>query len=132
MLLGSLNTRVLDTRTATGSELFSLLTCLHTNTFISLSIFSILETISLKIWERPLSWRAKYSLPVAVRVLKTRVLKLPIHRPGRPIQEKEARLKLKQTFLGSKYLNFICKKSDLPQTAWVLQCRSRLRKSSGT
>ena len=33
--------------------------------------------ISIKIWDKPLSWHAKCSLPVAVRVLKTRVLKLP-------------------------------------------------------
>ena len=32
----------------------------------------------IKIWETPLSWHAKYSLPVAVRVSKTRVLKLPV------------------------------------------------------
>ena len=34
--------------------------------------------ISIEIWETPLSWRAKCCLPVAVRVSKTRVLKLPI------------------------------------------------------
>ena len=33
-----------------------------------------LETISIKIWETPLSWLAKCSLPVAVRVSKTCVL----------------------------------------------------------
>ena len=65
--------RMFEMRTATGNELFSLLTCLHTTTFISLSIFSLLDTLSLKSWERPLSWRAKYSLPVAVRLSKTRV-----------------------------------------------------------
>ena len=31
--LGSISTRVFETRTATGSELFSLLTCLHTTKF---------------------------------------------------------------------------------------------------
>ena len=76
-LIGSLSTRVFETRTATGSELFSLLTCLHTTTFTLLSIFSLLEMISIKIWETPLSWHAKCSLPVAVRVSKTCVLKLP-------------------------------------------------------
>ena len=65
------------TRTATGSELFSLLTCLHTTTFTLPSIFSPLEMISIKMWETPLSCHAKRSLPVAVRVSKTRVLKLP-------------------------------------------------------
>ena len=62
---------------ATGSELFSLLTCFHTTTFTLLSIFSPSEMISTKIWETPLSWDVKCSLPVAVRVSKTRVLKLP-------------------------------------------------------
>ena len=65
---------------ATGSELFSLLTCFHTTTFPLLSIFSPSEMISTKIWETPLSWHVKCSLPVAVRVSKTRVLKLPIVR----------------------------------------------------
>ena len=69
---------VFETRTATGSELFSLVTCLYTTTFKLLSIFSSLKMISIKIWETPLSWHAKCSLPVAVRVSKTRVLKLPI------------------------------------------------------
>ena len=75
--LGSLSTRVFETRTATRSELFSLLTCFHTTTFTLLSIFSPLEMISIKIWEKPLSWHAKFSLPFAVRVSKTRMLKLP-------------------------------------------------------
>ena len=76
--LGSLSTRVFETRTATGSELFSLLTCLHTKTFTLLSIFSPLEMISIKIRETPLPWYAKCSLPVAVRISRMRVLKLPI------------------------------------------------------
>ena len=76
-LVWSLSTRVFETRTATGSELFSLLTCLYTTTFTWLSILSPLEMIRIKIWETPLSCHAKCSLPVAVRVSKTRVLKLP-------------------------------------------------------
>ena len=64
-------------RTATGSDLFFLLTCPHTTTFTLPSIFSPLEMISIKIWETPLSWNTKCSLPVAVRFSKTRVLKLP-------------------------------------------------------
>ena len=75
--LGSLSTRVFETRTATGSELFSLLTFLHTTTFTLLSIFSPLEMNSIKIWETIRSKNANCSLPVAVRVSKTRVLKLP-------------------------------------------------------
>ena len=68
--------RVFETRTANESELFSLLTCLRTTTLTLLSTFSPLGMISIKIWETPLSWHAKCSLPVAVRVSKTRVLKL--------------------------------------------------------
>ena len=75
----SLRTRVFETRTATGSELFSLLTCLHTTIFTLLSIFSQLEMISIKIWVTPLPWHVKFSLLVAVRVSKTCVLKLPIN-----------------------------------------------------
>ena len=76
--LGSLSTRVFETRTATGSELFSLLTCLHTTTLTLPSIFSPLEMISIKMWETPLSWNTRCSLPIGGRVSKTRRLKLPI------------------------------------------------------
>ena len=78
LALGSLSTWVFETWTATGSELFSLLTCFHATTFTLPSIFSPLEMITIKIWETPLSWHMKYSLPVAVSDSKTRVLKLPI------------------------------------------------------
>ena len=77
-LLGRLSTRVFETRTATGSELLSVLTSLQTTTFTLLSIFSQLEIILIKIWETPLSLKEKSPLAVAVRVPKTRVLKLPI------------------------------------------------------
>ena len=40
--------RVFETRTATGSELFSLLTCLHTTAFALPSIFSPLEMRGIK------------------------------------------------------------------------------------
>ena len=77
IILGSLSTRVFETQTATGSELFCLLTCLYTITFTLLSIyFLVRDEKYIKIWETPLSWHAKCSLPVAVRVSKTRVLKL--------------------------------------------------------
>ena len=77
-LLGSLSTRVFGTRTVTGSELISLLTCPHTTTFILLSIFStFIEISSVKIWDTIRSWNGKCSLPVAVRVSKARLLKLP-------------------------------------------------------
>ena len=42
-----LSTRVFETRTATGSELFSLLTCLHTDTFTFLKPCSHLRTFAL-------------------------------------------------------------------------------------
>ena len=66
--LKSLSTRVFETRTITGSELFSLLTCPHTTTFTLLSIFSPLETSSIKIQEIILFQHAKCFLPVAVHV----------------------------------------------------------------
>lgn len=50
---------------APGSELFSYFTCLYTATFMMLSIFSPVEIISWKIWERALSWHAKCSLLVS-------------------------------------------------------------------
>ena len=50
---------------------FSFFTCLHTTTFIFLSLFALVETTTLKIRERPMSWPAKCSLPVAVRSSKT-------------------------------------------------------------
>ena len=61
----------IEARAATGKELFSYSTCLHITTFLLLSIFSFAEEISLKIWDRPLSWHAKCSLPVSVRDSKT-------------------------------------------------------------
>ena len=76
-MIGSLSTRVFETRTATGSEPFSLLTCLHTTAFALPSIFSPLEMLGIKIWETPLSRHVKCPLPVDVRVSKTCVLKLP-------------------------------------------------------
>ena len=76
--LGSLSTRDFETRTESGSALFSLITRLRTITSTLLSTFSPLGMIRINMWETPLSWHAKCSLPVAVRVSKTRLLKLPI------------------------------------------------------
>ena len=45
--------------TTTRSEQFSYLSCLHTNKFILLSIFSLVQMISLKIWETPVSWHCR-------------------------------------------------------------------------
>ena len=52
LYVGSLSTRVFETRTATGSKQFSLLTCPHTTTFTLLSIFSPLKLSSIKIREK--------------------------------------------------------------------------------
>ena len=41
-------------QTDTGSILFSYFTCLHTTSFIFLSLFALVETVTLKIWERPM------------------------------------------------------------------------------
>ena len=68
---GSLSTRDFETRTASGSELFCLITRLYTITFTMLSTFSRLWMISIKMRETPLSWHTECSLPVAVRVSKT-------------------------------------------------------------
>ena len=55
---------------ATGSQLFSLLTCLNMST---------LELIVIKIWETSLSWLAECSLLVAVCISKLGVLKVPLY-----------------------------------------------------
>ena len=77
LTLGNLSTRDFQTRTASGSELFSLITRLYTITFIMLNISSRLWMVSIKMCGTPLSWHTECSLPVAVRVSKTGVLKLP-------------------------------------------------------
>ena len=68
-------------------------------TFRMLSTFSRLWMISVKMWETPLSWHTECSLPVAVRVSKTRVPELPITqqdgwktRDGRMTKKSGARL----------------------------------------
>ena len=74
----SLRGRDFETQTANGSNLFSLITRLQAITFTLLSTFSPVGMIRMKMWETPLSWHEKCSLPVAVHVSKTRLLKLPI------------------------------------------------------
>ena len=63
----SLSTCIHESRTATGSELFSIPHCPYI-TFTLLRIFFPLEMSSIKIWEITRSQRATCSLPVAVRV----------------------------------------------------------------
>ena len=45
VLLGSLSNNVFERRTSTGSEVFSLLTCLDDIKFVFLSFFTIIEAI---------------------------------------------------------------------------------------
>lgn len=45
---------VFERRTATKSEAFSLLTCLDATAFVLLTVFTLLETIYLKICVKPL------------------------------------------------------------------------------
>ena len=44
-LLGSLSSDVFERRTSTGSEVFSLLTCLDDIKFVFLSFFTVIEAI---------------------------------------------------------------------------------------
>ena len=76
--LGSLSKGVFERRTATGNETFSLFTRLGATTFVKLCVFTLIETIYLKIRAHPLRKNEKRPLPVAVRGSKTPLLKLPI------------------------------------------------------
>ena len=78
VLLGSLSSDVFERRTSTGSEVFSLLTCLDDIKFVFLSFFTVIEAIWLKICAKPPSKNEKRPLPVDVRRSKTLLLKLPI------------------------------------------------------
>ena len=79
--LGSLSSNVFERRTSTGSEVFSLLTCLDDIKFVFLSFFTVIEAIWLKICAKPPSKNEKRPLPVDVRRSKTLLLKLPIIPP---------------------------------------------------
>ena len=73
--VGNLSTNVFEQRTATGTEAFSLLTCLNATTFILQlqSVLTIIETVYLNICAKPLpinAIRDIRSLPIAVRHLK--------------------------------------------------------------
>ena len=75
--IGSLSSDVFEPRTSTGSEVFSLLTCLDDIKFVFLSFFTVIEAIWLKICAKPPSKNEKRPLPVDVRRSKTLSLKLP-------------------------------------------------------
>ena len=68
---------VFESRTATGGEVFSILTCLVTITFVLLNIFPPLEMIRLKSGRQycPGIRNVHFRLPSAAQ--KRRVLKLP-------------------------------------------------------
>ena len=76
-ILGSLSSDVFERRTSTGSEVFSLLTCLDDIKFVFLNFFTVIEAIWLKICAKPPSKNEKRPLPVDVRRSKTLLLKLP-------------------------------------------------------
>ena len=71
-----------EPRTSTGSEVFSLLTCLDDIKFVFLSFFTVIEAIWLKICAKPPSKNQKRPLPVDVRRSRTLLLKLPTVRPA--------------------------------------------------
>ena len=62
--LESLSKGVFERRTSTGSEAFSLLTCLDDIKFVFLSFFTVIEAIWLKIWAKTPSKDEKRPLPV--------------------------------------------------------------------
>ena len=76
--LGTLSKDVLEPRTSTGSEAFSLFICLDANKLVLLSFFSLLKTIYPRVSTKPFPSDAKSPLPVDVRRSKTLLLKFPI------------------------------------------------------
>ena len=75
--LRSLSKGVFERRRSTGSEAFSLFTCLDGNKFVLLSFFSLVKTIYSRVSTKPLPNDAKSPLPVDIRRSKTLLLKLP-------------------------------------------------------
>ena len=76
-VIGTLSKDVLERRTSTGSEAFSLFICLDANKLVLLSFFSLFKTIYPRVSTKPLPNDAKSPLPVDVRRSKTLLLKLP-------------------------------------------------------
>ena len=70
-LLGNLSKDVFERRTSTGSDSFSLFTCLDTNKFVLLSFFSLIKTIYPRVSTEPLPNDARSPLPVDVRRSET-------------------------------------------------------------
>ena len=106
-ILGNLSSDVFERRTSTGSEVFSLLTCLDDIKFVFLSFFTVIEAIWPKICAKPPSKNEKRLLPVDVRRSKTLLLKLPNSKPPR----RRARTRWDKTnkgFTSFKKNNFLC------------------------
>ena len=70
-VMENLTSDVFEGRTSTGSELFSLLICLHATKFVLLSVFTLIETICPKICLKSRPRSAESSLPVNARRSKT-------------------------------------------------------------
>ena len=113
---GSLSTRVFEARMATRSELFTLLTFLHTITITLLCIISPLETISRKMWAPENPRHTKCSLPVAVRVSKTRVRKLT--------RDLEHTRFLRSGRQATRSKHFACQDSSVSQSFKLINCNS--------
>ena len=73
--LGRLNKDVFERRKSSGTEAFSLLTCLDSTKFVFPNVFSLIQMICLKIWSKSRPKLQKRPLPVNVRRLKTLLLK---------------------------------------------------------
>ena len=69
---------VLERRTSTGSEAFSLFTCLDDIKFVPLFFFTLTETIWLKIWAKPPLKNVKVHFRLTCIAQKRLCLKLPM------------------------------------------------------
>ena len=70
-----------------GEDAFdSLLICLDATKFVLLDFFTLIKTIYLKIWTKPLPKNAKSPLPVYVLLLKASLLKIPKNRAKAPLE----------------------------------------------
>ena len=74
--LESLSKDVFEPRTSTGSEVFSLTTCLGAKKLVLIRFFSLIRTIYLRVSTKPTPNDANVPLPVDVRRSKTLLLKL--------------------------------------------------------
>ena len=78
-----------------GEDAFSLLICLDATKFVLLDFFTLIKTIYLKIWTKPLPKNAKSPLPVDMLLLKASLLKLPKKRAEAPLESINLALSLR-------------------------------------